>query len=145
MKASEIEIDQEYAHGTKDRWKTYRQCRVLEIAKHRVLEGSDKEVPAARIRFEDNPSGHSQWVVLRSILMPWAEYLAERAKQDQAQQAHALGPENAERARNAIKQLGELGFETGTASFELVGERAVVDGFVRVQVSFLEDVLDALS
>jgi hypothetical protein len=152
VKASEIQIGQEYAHGTKDRRKTYRRCRVLEIAKHRVLEGSDKEVPAARVEYLDvsrgdlNPDNEiTQWVVLRSILMPWAEHMAEQAKHDQAKQAYALGPENAERARIAIKELAEIGFDTGTASFELVGERAIVDGFVRVQVSFLEDVLDALT
>lgn len=143
MKATQIAVGQDYAYGTKGRWKTYRRARVLEIGKHRVIDGSSAEVPAARIAFTD---GAQDWVVLRSILMPWAEHEAAQVRADEARaDLFQKGPENAERARNAIKELAEIGLDTGTNSFELVGEHAVENGFVRVKVEFLEDVLDALT
>jgi hypothetical protein len=143
MKATEIEVGHDYAYGTKGRWKTYRQARVVEIGKHQVIEGSDAEVPAAYIRFND---GTEQWVVLRSILMPWSEHAAAQARAARAWEAQPQkSSENAERARNAIKGLDEIGFDTGTEPFELVSENAVASGFVRVKVEFLEDVLEALS
>jgi hypothetical protein len=144
MKATEIEVGQDYAYGTKGRWKTYRRARVMEIGKHQVIEGSDAEVPAARIRFFDDKS--EQWVVLRSILMPWSEHADDRARAARAWEAQPhKSSENAERARNAVKGLAEIDFDTGTEPFELVGEHALASGFVRVKVEFLEDVLEALS
>jgi hypothetical protein len=143
MKASEITLGQDYAYGTKGRWKTYRQARVLEIGKHQVIEGSDAEVPAALIRFKD---GTQQWVVLRSILMPWSDHADAQARAAQAWEAQPhKSSENAERARNAVKGLAEIGFDTGTEPFELVGEHAVASGFVRVKVEFLEEALEALT
>jgi hypothetical protein len=142
VKATEIEVGQDYAYGTKGRWKTYRRARVLTLGRHAVVEDSDAEVPAARIVFED---GTTSWVVLRSILMPWAQHQEAQARAQEARQAQVQqGPENAERARNVIKALSEIGLDTGTSSFELVGEHAVASGFVRVKVEFLEDVLEAL-
>jgi hypothetical protein len=143
MKASEITVGQDYAYGTKGRWKTYRQARVLELGKHRVLEDSDAAVPAARIVFKD---GTQQWVVLRSILMPWSEHVEAQARHNRAWEGQAQrNSENADRARNVIKELSELGLDTGTEPFELVGEQAISSGWVRVKIEFLEDVLDALS
>ena len=102
MKASEITVGQDYAYGTKGRWKTYRQARVLELGKHRVLEDSEAEVPAARIQM--NGAQGSQWVVLRSILMPWSEHVeaqtrANRAWEGQAQRnsENATGPATSSR------------------------------------------------
>lgn len=144
MKATEIEVGQDYAYGTKGRWKTYRQARVMEIGKHQVIEGSDAMVPAARIRFYDDKS--EQWVVLRSILMPWSEHAHAQARAARAWEAQPqVSSENAERARNAVKGLAEIDFDTGTEPFELTGEHAVASGYVRVKIEFLEDVLAALS
>lgn len=148
MKAAEIVVGQDYAYGTKDRWMTYRPCRVMEVGKHKVVEESDKEVPAARIQWLDGsqPPGVTQWVVLRSIAEPWSEYKAAEAQDKQARQARAqIGPEKGDRARNVIKALAEMGFDTGTPSFELLSQQAKVSGFVRVKVEFLEDVVDALN
>jgi hypothetical protein len=143
VKATQIAVGQDYAYGTKGRWKTYRRARVLEIGKHQVIEGSAAEVPAARIGY---PDGTEDWVVLRSILMPWSEHEAAQARADEARaDLFQKSPENAERARNAIKGLVEIGFDTGTEPFELVGEHAVASGYVRVKVEFLENVLEALS
>lgn len=147
MKAAEIVVGQVYAYGTKDRWKTYRPCRVLEVGKHRVMEDSDKEVPAARIQWldGDQPARVTQWVVLRSIAVLWAEFKADQAQANQAHHAQVqVGPEKSDRARNVVKSLAEMGFDTGTPSFELLGQHAA-SGFVRVKVEFLEDVLDALA
>jgi hypothetical protein len=143
VKASEIKTDEYYVYGTKGRWGTYQRARILELGKHRVLEDSDAEVPAARIGLDD---GTELWVVLRSILMPWSEHAEAQARADHAYENQAArNSEKAERARHAIKGLHELGFETGTKPFELMGENAVFSGYVRVKVEFLEDVLDALS
>jgi hypothetical protein len=143
VKASEIKTDEYYVYGTKGRWGTYQRACVVELGKHRVLEGSDAEVLAARIRLDN---GTEQWVVLRSILMPWSKHAKAQARADHAYEAQAgHNSEKAERARHAIKGLHELGFETGTKPFELMGENAVFSGYVRVKVEFLEEVLDALA
>jgi hypothetical protein len=143
VRATEIEKGEYYVYGTKGRWGTYQRACILELGKHRVLEDSDAEVPAARIRLDD---GTEDWVVLRSILMPWSEHAEEQARAEHAYESQAgRNSEKAERARNAIKGLTELGFDTGTQPFELMGETAVFSGFVRVKLEFLEDVLDALS
>jgi hypothetical protein len=143
VKAAEIVVGQDYACGTTGSWGTYRRCRVIELGKHKVLADSDKVVPAARIRFEDDSSGFSQWVVLRSIVMLWAEHEVEIKARNKVKEAHAQhGPKNAERARHAIKHLADAGFVTGTPSFELAGE--VASGFVRVKVEFLEAIVKAL-
>jgi hypothetical protein len=143
VKAAEIVIGQDYACGTKGSWGSYRRARVLEVGKHRVLPGSDKEVPAARIML---PDGAQEWVVLRSVVVPWAEHEVDLAGKSQAQKALVTqGPQNAERARNVVKELAGIGLDTGTPSFELAGENAVDNGYVRVKLEFLEDVLDALT
>jgi hypothetical protein len=142
VKAADIVVGQDYVYGTKTRWNTYRRCRVLEIGKHQVLDDSDAVVPAALIIMAGDEG--SQWVVLRSIVMPWAEHEAAEARKQKARQEQALrGPERAERARLAIKQLAEIGLDTGTPNFELVDDFA--NGLVRVRVEFLEDVLEALA
>lgn len=145
MKATEITVGQDYAYGTKGRWKTYQKVRIMELGKHRVLEDSDAEVPAARIQYE-TPRGTTQtWVVLRSILMPWAEHEAAMTRANRAWESQVQrNSENADRARNVIKELDELGYDTGTEPFELIGEHAVASGFVRVKVGFLEDILVGL-
>jgi hypothetical protein len=141
MKATEIKLGQDYAYGTKGRWKTYQRVNIREIGRHRVLDDSDAEVPAARVQFED---GSDQWVVLRSILVPWAEHEAAQKRANRAYKNHAQrGSENAERARNAIKALAEHDLDTGTEPFEITGD-TMASGFVRVKIDFLEDVVAAL-
>lgn len=144
MKSADIVLDRDYVYGTQGHWRTYKRIRVLELGKHQVVEGSDKAVPAARVLFVDD--NLERWVVLRSIVMPWAEYEVAHAQMNVALQAKAANaPELAERARLAIKELAEVGFDTGTDQFELVSDLAVASGFVRVKVEFLEEVLEALS
>lgn len=151
MKSAEIEVGQEYVYGTKGRWATYRRARVLELGKHQVVDGSDKLVLAARIQLLDISPGDLDpdeevefWVVLRAIVMPWAEHEAAEARKQEARQAQAKrAPEQIDRARNVIKNLSEYGFDTGTPNFELVNDHA--SGLVRVKVEFLEEVLDALA
>jgi hypothetical protein len=144
MKMSDIEVGQEYACGTKGRWTTYRRAHALELGRHRVLDDEEsKPVPAARVKFDD---GTIQWVVLRSVVMPWSEYEAAVSNVDRALYDQIVnGPTRSERARFVVKELGEVGFDTGTPPFELVNESSSIGGFVRVKVEFLEDVLDALT
>lgn len=140
MKLADIKPGEDYVYGTQGRQGSYQRVKVIEVGKHAVL-GGGYQVPAALISVIQHE--YNKWVSIRSILMSWAEYEAQKAAGDQARLQN--NQTMTDRVRKVVDQLGEeMGVPTGTLSSHL-DESRIYDGYVMVRVEFLERLVSLLA
>jgi len=146
MKVAEIKVGDDYVYGTRGRQGSYQRVRVLEIDKHTVKIGGD-EVPAVRVDFvnalgEPINAASNPWIVIRQIIMPWAEYETQRSDVSQGRERQ-YDQTMVARVRTAVTKLEELGVETGSLPSQL-DDSHTYTGYVTVRVEFLEQVAKLL-
>jgi hypothetical protein len=148
MKLADIKVGEYYVYGTRGRRGSFQRVRALEVGRHVVRPGGDF-VPAVRVCFvvptgECDPTASSKpWVVIRQIIMTWAEYEAQRAESGQSRERQ-YDQAMVARVRKVVDRLAELGAPTGTLIAQITDSRTHT-GFVEVRVEFLEGIVRELA